>query len=155
MSRTCRAKLSEPSGRPLFGHKAKKRCEWKTTKRDSRPGSQTNALVNSEFLARRGFWFFFPEKKNTNPHASCATKSISPPCPLNGGKNLSLPSHVCWAIKKITSNRHKTVALYCPSREDDRFHAKTRHYGAQQMKETAFETRTGVPAYQETKLMQE
>jgi hypothetical protein len=25
-------------------------------------------MSQSEFLARRGFWFFFPEKKNRNPH---------------------------------------------------------------------------------------
>jgi len=27
-------------------------------------GNQTVAQVISEFIARRGFWFFFPEKKN-------------------------------------------------------------------------------------------
>jgi len=29
----------------------------------------------SEFLERRGFWFFFPEKKNTYLHDQCATYS--------------------------------------------------------------------------------
>jgi hypothetical protein len=62
--KSCDEKLSELPGRPLFGHKAKKRSERNTNKRDSISGYQANAHFKGEFFSSRGFWFFFPEKKN-------------------------------------------------------------------------------------------
>ena len=48
---------------------------WKTTEPKGKRGKKPLPKRISEFFGSRGFWFFFPEKKNTYPHASCATKS--------------------------------------------------------------------------------
>jgi len=54
-------------------------------------------------------------------------------------------------MNKIISNRHKTVALNCLSIANALFHALTRLYRAQQMKEAEREKGLGVPAKQEVK----
>jgi hypothetical protein len=75
MSRDCRAKLSEQPGRIVSCNdktqieKSKSRNKKvKNQQAASRRGNHAKDQAESEFLARRGFWFFFPEKKNTNTH---------------------------------------------------------------------------------------
>ena len=68
------------------------------------------------------------------------------------GENIQPNIYCCIVyLKEIISNRHQTVALNCPSSEYVLFHALTRLYRAQPMKETEHETQISVPASQKAR----